>query len=138
MKNPNSSVIGELNERSRQIFREIVEAYVANGEPVGSRTLSQTMSEKVSAATIRNVMQDLEYLGLLGSPHTSSGRIPTQTGLRMFVDGVLEVGEVASEDRDLIDATMGNRQSAAVAVGGGWQDQLSAGLGLGRMRVAPG
>ncbi|MGO4909770.1 heat-inducible transcriptional repressor HrcA [Pseudorhodobacter sp. W20_MBD10_FR17] len=106
-----AAIMSELNDRSREVFRRVVEGYLASGGPVGSRTLSRTMSEKISAATIRNVMQDLEYLGLLGSPHTSSGRIPTQTGLRMFVDGVLEVGEVAAEDRDLIDATMGNRQS---------------------------
>jgi heat-inducible transcriptional repressor len=110
-QNRRAAIMSELNDRSREVFRRVVEGYLVSGGPVGSRTLSQTMSEKVSAATIRNVMQDLEYLGLLGSPHTSSGRIPTQTGLRMFVDGVLEVGEVASEDRDLIDATMGNRQS---------------------------
>jgi heat-inducible transcriptional repressor len=106
-----AAIMSELNDRSREVFRRVVEGYLSSGDPVGSRTLTRTMSEKISAATIRNVMQDLEYLGLLGSPHTSSGRIPTQTGLRMFVDGVLEVGEVASEDRDLIDATMGNRQS---------------------------
>ncbi|WP_083445019.1 heat-inducible transcriptional repressor HrcA [Pseudorhodobacter aquimaris] len=106
-----TAVISEMNERSREVFRRVVEGYLASGDPVGSRSLTRTMSEKISAATIRNVMQDLEYLGLLGSPHTSSGRIPTQMGLRMFVDGVLEVGEVASDDRDLIDATMSNNQS---------------------------
>jgi heat-inducible transcriptional repressor len=106
-----AAIMSELNDRSREVFRRVVEGYLTSGEPVGSRTLTRTMTEKISAATVRNVMQDLEYLGLLGSPHTSSGRIPTQSGLRMFVDGVLEVGEVAAEDRDLIDATMGNRQS---------------------------
>lgn len=106
-----AAIMSDMNDRSREVFRRVVEGYLASGDPVGSRTLTRTMSEKVSAATIRNVMQDLEYLGLLGSPHTSSGRIPTQIGLRMFVDGVLEVGEVTSEDRSLIDATMGDNQS---------------------------
>ena len=76
---------------------------MADGEPVGSRTLSREFSEDISAATIRNVMQDLEFLGLLGSPHTSAGRIPTQQGLRMFVDGILEVSEVDKNDRKKID-----------------------------------
>ena len=111
-----AAMMSDMNERSREVFRRVVEGYLASGDPVGSRTLTRTMSEKISAATIRNVMQDLEHLGLLGSPHTSSGRIPTQIGLRMFVDGVLEVGEVASEDRDLIDATMGDNQSGVASL----------------------
>jgi heat-inducible transcriptional repressor len=106
-----TALLSELNDRSREVFRRVVEGYLASGDPVGSRTLTRSMSENISAATIRNVMQDLEYMGLLGSPHASSGRIPTQIGLRMFVDGVLEVGEVTSEDRSLMDATMGNNQS---------------------------
>lgn len=100
-------VLTELNDRSREVFRRVVEGYLNSGDPVGSRTLTRSMSEKVSAATIRNVMQDLEYLGLLDSPHVSAGRIPTQLGLRMFVDGLMEVGEVAIADREKIDATMG-------------------------------
>ena len=82
-----------MNDRSREVFRRVVEAIcLASGDPVGSRTLTRDMSEKVSAATIRNVMQDLEYLGLLDSPHISAGRVPTQEGLRMFVDGLLGSG----------------------------------------------
>ena len=84
----------DMNTRSREVFRRVVEGYLENGEPVGSRTLTRTLTEKVSAATVRNVMQDLEYLGLLDSPHISAGRIPTQMGLRMFVDGLLEIGEM--------------------------------------------
>ncbi|MEH6776280.1 MAG: heat-inducible transcriptional repressor HrcA, partial [Cereibacter changlensis] len=104
-------ILSEMNDRSREVFRRVVEGYLASGDPVGSRTLTRSMSEKVSAATVRNVMQDLEYLGLLDSPHVSAGRIPTQLGLRMFVDGLLEVGAVAAEDREKIDATLGsNRQ----------------------------
>jgi heat-inducible transcriptional repressor len=100
-------LISDLNERSREVFRRVVESYLASGEPVGSRTLTRTMNEKVSAATIRNVMQDLEYLGLLDSPHVSAGRVPTQLGLRLFVDGLLEVGDPAAADREKIDATLG-------------------------------
>ncbi|WP_438987607.1 heat-inducible transcriptional repressor HrcA [Marivivens donghaensis] len=94
-----------MNDRSREVFRRVVEGYLDTGAPVGSRTLSREMSEKVSAATIRNVMQDLEYLGLVGSPHVSAGRIPTQTGLRMFVDGLLEVS-LSGDDREKIDQTL--------------------------------
>ncbi len=101
-------LLSEMNDRSREVFRQIVEGYLANGEPVGSRTLTRSLSEKVSAATIRNVMQDLEFLGLLGSPHVSAGRVPTQKGLRMFVDGLLEVDDLDSSDRDKINTTVGN------------------------------
>ena len=96
-------ILEEMNKRSREVFRRVVEGYLTDGEPVGSRTLSREFSEDISAATIRNVMQDLEFLGLLGSPHTSAGRIPTQLGLRMFVDGILEVSEVDKNDRKKID-----------------------------------
>ena len=96
-------ILDEMNNRSREVFRRVVEGYLSDGEPVGSRTLSRDFSEDISAATIRNVMQDLEFLGLLGSPHTSAGRIPTQLGLRMFVDGILEVSEVDKNDRKKID-----------------------------------
>ena len=96
-------ILEEMNNRSREVFRRVVEGYLTDGEPVGSRTLSREFSEDISAATIRNVMQDLEFLGLLGSPHTSAGRIPTQLGLRMFVDGILEVSEIDKDDRKQID-----------------------------------
>jgi heat-inducible transcriptional repressor len=103
-------MMDELNDRSREVFRRVVEAFLETGAPVGSRTLTRTLSEKVSAATIRNVMQDLEFLGLLGSPHVSAGRVPTQAGLRMFVDGLLEVGDLAGEDREKIDNTLGDNK----------------------------
>jgi len=103
-----SALLNELNDRSREVFRRVVEGYLQSGEPVGSRTLTRDFSEKVSAATIRNVMADLEYLGLLGSPHTSAGRIPTQTGLRMFVDGLLEVSDLTTDDRVKLDQSTGN------------------------------
>ncbi len=104
----NSNLLNEMNDRSREVFRRVVESYLESGDPVGSRTLTRDFSEKVSAATIRNVMQDLEYLGLLDSPHVSAGRIPTQMGLRMFVDGILEVDVPNDGDREKIDATLGD------------------------------
>ena len=102
-----SNILAEMNDRSREVFRRVVEGYLDSGAPVGSRTLTRSLSEQVSAATIRNVMQDLEYLGLLDSPHVSAGRVPTQLGLRMFVDGLLEVGDLTAEDQGKIDATLG-------------------------------
>ena len=102
-------ILDEMNNRSREVFRRVVEGYLSDGEPVGSRTLSRDFSEDISAATIRNVMQDLEFLGLLGSPHTSAGRIPTQLGLRMFVDGILEVSEVDKNDRKKIDQIVSDK-----------------------------
>ncbi len=100
----------DMNDRTREVFRRVVEGYLETGAPVGSRTLTRTLSEQVSAATVRNVMQDLEYLGLLDSPHTSAGRVPTQSGLRMFVDGILEVGDVTGDDRRQIDQSFGNAE----------------------------
>jgi len=109
--------IDEMNDRSREVFRRVVEGYLESGVPVGSRTLTRDFSEQVSAATIRNVMQDLEYLGLLDSPHVSAGRIPTQQGLRMFVDGLLEVGDLDGEDREKIDRTLtGNDQDVTTVL----------------------
>ncbi|MBI1217039.1 MAG: heat-inducible transcriptional repressor HrcA [Rhodobacteraceae bacterium] len=108
--NEGSRILAEMNDRSREVFRRVVESYLTSGGPVGSRSLTRTMNEKVSAATIRNVMQDLEYLGLLDSPHVSAGRVPTQLGLRMFVDGLLEVGAVTDDDREKIDATLGGNE----------------------------
>ncbi|HWK44990.1 MAG TPA: heat-inducible transcriptional repressor HrcA [Stellaceae bacterium] len=96
--------IGELNDRSRDIFRHIVDAYVQTGEPIGSRTLSRRLESGLSPATIRNVMADLEEAGLLFAPHTSAGRLPTDAGLRLFVDGLLEVGRLSADERSSIDA----------------------------------
>ena len=103
--------IEDMTVRSREVFQRVVEGYLETGAPVGSRTLTRTLSENVSAATVRNVMQDLEYLGLVGSPHVSAGRVPTQLGLRMFVDGILEMGDLGDEDRQKIDQTMGEKDS---------------------------
>ena len=98
------SGIVELNERSREVFRRLVETYVETGEPVGSRTLSRALPMKLSPATIRNVMSDLEHAGLLFSPHTSAGRLPTELGLKMFVSGLLQVGQLTETERNSIDA----------------------------------
>ena len=96
-----------LNERSRTIFREIVESYLTTGEPVGSRNLARQLPMPLSPASVRNVMSDLERLGLIYAPHTSAGRLPTETGLRLFVDGLLEVGDMAAEERRVIEAQIG-------------------------------
>lgn len=100
--------LSDLNDRTREVFRRVVEGYLETGAPVGSRTLTRSLSEKVSAATVRNVMQDLEYLGLLDSPHISAGRIPTERGLRMFVDGLLELGDLDETDKQHLDETLGS------------------------------
>ncbi len=97
-----------LDERARDIFRRIVESYLQTGEPVGSRTLSLT-GVSLSPASIRNTMQDLTLAGLLASPHTSAGRIPTHAGLRLFVDGLLEIGDISREERREIDARLAGR-----------------------------
>lgn len=97
--------LGELDERAREIFRRVVESYLETGDPVGSRTLSKG-GVHLSPASIRNTMQDLTQLGLLGAPHVSAGRVPTHAGLRLFVDGLLEVGDVAEEDRRNIEARL--------------------------------
>jgi heat-inducible transcriptional repressor len=95
-----------FTERPREVFRHLVEAFLASGEPVGSRTLSQRLPVTLSPASIRNVMADLESMGLLYAPHTSAGRAPTEKGLRLFVDGLLEIGELAPDERVAIEARM--------------------------------
>jgi len=104
VQRPSSRAILDLNERSREIFRRIVEAYLATGEPVGSRNLSRLIPMTLSPASVRNVMADLEASGLIYSPHASAGRLPTQLGMRFFVDALLEIGDLSSEDRARIDA----------------------------------
>lgn len=96
----------ELNDRSREVLRLVVEGYLDTGAPVGSRTLTRSMSESLSAATVRNVMQDLEHLGLLDSPHVSAGRLPTQQGLRLFVDSLLEMRNLDAGDRAKLEETL--------------------------------
>jgi heat-inducible transcriptional repressor len=98
-----TSRLGDLNERSRQVLRHIVDAYVETGEPVGSRSISRRLGLTLSPATIRNVMSDLEEAGLLYAPHTSAGRLPTERGLRLFVNGLLELGDLTQDERRSID-----------------------------------
>ncbi len=118
---PNYAGLSGLDQRARDIFRRIVENYLETGEPVGSRTLSLT-GVSLSPASIRNTMQDLTLAGLLASPHTSSGRIPTHAGLRLFVDGLLEIGDVGEEERREIDARLAVRSGRG---GGGFEEALN-------------
>jgi heat-inducible transcriptional repressor len=104
-----ASPTSDLNARSREIFRMIVDGYVQTGEPIGSRTLSRLLTDTLSPATIRNVMADLEEAGLLYSPHTSAGRLPTEAGLRFFVDGLLEIGNLADDERSSIESLLAAR-----------------------------
>jgi heat-inducible transcriptional repressor len=96
--------LAQLNERSREIFRQIVESYLATGEPVGSRNLSRILPMTLSPASVRNVMSDLEQLGLVYAPHTSAGRLPTEIGLRFFVDALMQIGDLTEHDRNAIEA----------------------------------
>ncbi|KPF78266.1 heat-inducible transcription repressor [alpha proteobacterium AAP81b] len=101
-----SPTVAELSDRAREIFRQIVDSYLATGTPVGSRTLSKLTGLGLSPASIRNVMQDLEELGLLAAPHTSAGRVPTQLGLRMFVDGMMQAAEPSDDERAAIESQL--------------------------------
>lgn len=96
----------DLNERSIEIFRQIVETYLETGEPVGSRNISRHLPMSLSPASVRNVMADLEEAGLISQPHTSAGRMPTESGLRLFVDGLLQVGELSLDERKQIEQQM--------------------------------
>ena len=104
----------KLNERTRTIFRQIVETYLATGEPVGSRNLSRALPMALSPASIRNVMSDLEQLGYIFAPHTSAGRLPTEMGLRLFVDGLLEVGNLTEDERRRIEAQISVRRATSL------------------------
>src|SRR5579863_4910968 len=109
MDYPNKSMrldmtaLGMMNERPREIFRHIVESYLAYGEPVGSRHLARLLPMTLSPASVRNVMQDLEQLGLIYAPHTSAGRLPTELGLRFFVDALMQIGDLSDKDRVAIE-----------------------------------
>jgi heat-inducible transcriptional repressor len=98
------SGVAGLDQRSREIFRRLVDTYLETGEPVGSRTISKVLPNSLSPASVRNVMMDLEEAGLIHSPHTSAGRVPTDIGLRFFVDSLLEVGAISEDERSRIDA----------------------------------
>ena len=98
--------VTELTERAREVFRLLVENYLGSGAPVGSRTISRLPGINLSPASIRNVMQDLEELGLLCHPHTSAGRVPTESGLRLFVDGMMQAAEPSADERAAIEARL--------------------------------
>src|SRR5215475_840354 len=123
------STMTVLNERSREIFRMIVDAYVETGEPVGSRTLSRRGRLDLSPASIRNVMADLEEAGLLFAPHTSAGRLPTDAGLRLFVSGLLEVGGLSDDERHSIE---GRCSSAGKSLSQALEEATTALSGLSR------
>ncbi|MCG6206475.1 heat-inducible transcriptional repressor HrcA [Rhodopseudomonas sp. HC1] len=115
-----TSGLAQLNERSREIFRQIVESYLATGEPVGSRNISRLISVPLSPASVRNVMADLEQLGLIYAPHTSAGRLPTELGLRFFVDALMQVGDLTEPERQSIQAqlsSVGRAQTVEAALG---------------------
>ena len=124
--------LGELDSRARDIFRRVVESYLETGEPVGSRTISKG-GVALSPASIRNTMQDLAQLGLLDAPHTSAGRMPTHAGLRMFVDGFLEVGDIAEEEKRAIEARLavkGRSFEEALAEASAVLSGLAGGAGI--------
>ncbi|MEA2936239.1 MAG: heat-inducible transcriptional repressor [Variibacter sp.] len=125
--------LAQLNERSREIFRQIVESYLATGEPVGSRNLSRIISMPLSPASVRNVMSDLEALGLIFAPHTSAGRLPTQFGLRFFVDALMEIGDVPEADRRNMEAQVaagGKNLDAVLNEASGMLSGLTRGAGV--------
>ncbi|CAH1652386.1 Heat-inducible transcription repressor HrcA [Hyphomicrobiales bacterium] len=124
-------VLVDINERSREIFKQIVESYLATGEPVGSRNLSRIIPMSLSPASVRNVMADLEHAGLLYSPHTSAGRLPTERGLRFFVDALLEIGDLGKEDRARIEAEV-KAHGAESSLDAALSQTMSALSGLSR------
>lgn len=128
-----TSSLSDLDRRSREIFREIVEAYLNTGAPVGSRTLSQVPTLSLSPASIRNTMSDLAAAGLLTAPHSSAGRMPTHAGLRLFVDGLLQMGELSQEERTGIEeqiASSGKRPSDVLSRASSLLSGLAGGAGL--------
>jgi len=122
-----------LDERSRSLFRDLVETYLDTGEPVGSRTLSKTSGLNLSPASIRNTLSDLTAAGLLASPHVSAGRLPTHAGLRLFVDGLLQLGDLESDDRKSIEAQVaaaGKRPEDVLSEASNLLSGLAGGAGL--------
>jgi heat-inducible transcriptional repressor len=101
-----SAPITELSDRARDVFRLVVDGYINSGQPIGSRTISKLPGINLSPASIRNVMQDLEELGLLSHPHTSAGRVPTEGGLRLFVDGMMQASEPSAGERAMIEGQL--------------------------------
>ncbi|MGF1624616.1 MAG: heat-inducible transcriptional repressor HrcA [Alphaproteobacteria bacterium] len=126
-----------IDDRSRQILRHIVDAYVETGAPIGSRTISRSMGMTLSPATIRNVMADLEDAGLLYAPHTSAGRLPTEAGLRLFVDGILQVGQLSEQERTQIEASFSGEHRTLQNALEGASQMLSGLAACAGLVVAP-
>jgi heat-inducible transcriptional repressor len=105
-----------LDDRTREIFRRIVEGYLSSGEPLGSRNLSRILPMTLSPASVRNVMSDLEALGLIYAPHVSAGRLPTELGLRFFVDAMMQVGDLTDDERKAIEGQVASAASGARSV----------------------
>jgi heat-inducible transcriptional repressor len=131
---PASGLLG-LDQRSREIFRQIVDGYLATGEPVGSRNIARLLPMALSPASVRNIMTDLERAGLIYAPHTSAGRLPTQIGLRFFVDAIMEVGNLTQEEQGRIEAQVkaaadGRSMEAALAEATSLLSGLSRGAGV--------
>ncbi len=125
--------LAQLNERSREIFRQVVESYLATGEPVGSRNISRLITTPLSPASVRNVMSDLEQLGLVYAPHTSAGRLPTELGLRFFVDALMEIGDLSEDDRRAMDAKLaatGKSMDAVLSEASGMLSGLTRSAGV--------
>src|SRR5215470_4802010 len=125
--------LAQLNERSRDIFRQIVESYLATGEPVGSRNISRLITTPLSPASVRNVMSDLEQLGLVYAPHTSAGRLPTELGLRFFVDALMEIGDLGEADRREMEAKVaaaGKSMEAVLSEASGMLSGLTRAAGV--------
>jgi heat-inducible transcriptional repressor len=125
--------LAQLNERSREIFRQVVESYLATGEPVGSRNISRLITTPLSPASVRNVMSDLEQLGLIYAPHTSAGRLPTELGLRFFVDALMEIGDLAEDDRRAMEAKVvaaGKSMDAVLSQASGMLSGLARAAGV--------
>ncbi|WP_295525658.1 heat-inducible transcriptional repressor HrcA [Novosphingobium sp. Chol11] len=122
----------ELSSRAREIFRLVVEGYIASGQPVGSKTLAGSTGINLSPASIRSVLQELQDAGLLAAPHTSAGRMPTDVGLRLFVDGIMQVAEPSASDRAQIERGLagGGTIEAAIAAASLALSELSAGAGV--------
>ncbi len=130
-----ASALARLDARSREIFRKLVESYLASGEPVGSRHLSRILAVSLSPASVRNVMQDLEELGLIFAPHTSAGRLPTESGLRFFVDSFMQVGDLSDAERARIEtqiraASRGRDLQTVLGEASSLLSGLSRGAGL--------
>lgn len=131
------AALAALDKRSREIFREIVEAYLATGEPVGSRTLSKRGGVQLSAASIRNTMADLTQAGLLTAPHVSAGRLPTHQGLRLFVDALMEFGDLTEDERGAIESLVGGSAASMEDVLERATDLLSGLAGAAGLVVTP-